>query len=275
MLRLEPITGKNVWKILAEEAIGGVSDLEFQTMINGIAVSARYSDRSVAEIFLPLLQRLTAMQQQKGRRILVMLAAPPAAGKSTLLAFLSHLSRVTEGITPITAVGMDGFHRYQSYLLSHTLLRGGREIPMVDVKGTPQTFDLEKLTAAIARVASGEVCGWPDYDRLLHNPVEDARRVDGSIVMLEGNYLLLDADGWRELRQYADVTIQILADEADLRERLVSRKIASGASPEDAQAFVEFSDLYNARLCLNHSTRADLVLRMTHDGEYTLQEAKE
>lgn len=139
---------------------------------------------------------------------------------------------------------------------------------MVDVKGTPETFDLEKLTAAVARVASGEVCGWPDYDRMLHNPVENARQVDGGIVILEGNYLLLDADGWRELHKYADYTIRILADEESLRQRLISRKIASGAAPEDAVHFVEFSDLYNARLCLAHMLPADLTLQMQPGGRY-------
>ena len=66
---------------------------------------------------------------------------------------------------------MDGFHRRQEYLLSHTLIRDGREIPMVDVKGTPETFDLEKLEEAIKELASGKICGWPVYDRLLHDPV--------------------------------------------------------------------------------------------------------
>lgn len=242
--------------------------MEFRKNINGIDVTAHYSQESIDRIFLPLLRRLTEMQAAKGGRLLVMLAAPPAAGKSTLAAFLEALSRSAEGITPLTAIGMDGFHRYQGWLLAHTLLRDGREIPMVDVKGTPETFDLEKLTAAVARVASGECCGWPDYDRLLHNPMEDARRVEGCIVLLEGNYLLLDAPGWRELHRYADYTIRILADEADLKTRLVDRKLASGTSPERALQFVEFSDLYNARLCLEHSLDADLTLQMTAQGEY-------
>lgn len=244
--------------------------MEYQTIVNGIAVNASYSEESVEHIFVPLLQKLTLLQKEKNKRILVMLAAPPAAGKSTMLSFLEHLSRNTEGVTPITPIGMDGFHRYQSYLLSHTLLRDGKKIPMVDVKGTPETFDLEKLTAAIARVAAGAECGWPTYNRLLHNPTEDALWVEGNIVVLEGNYLLLSWEGWRELQKYADFTMKIVANEKDLRDRLVSRKAASGASYADAVKFVEFSDLYNARICLRDSMDADLTLMMHADGEYTL-----
>lgn len=243
--------------------------MNYETIINGLRVSAHYSQRSIDEIFLPLLHRLTAMQREKGSRLLVMLAAPPAAGKSTLLSFLQQLSRTTPGVTPITAIGMDGFHRYQSYLLSHTLERDGEVLRMVDVKGCPETFDLAKLTDAVARVAAGECCGWPSYDRLLHNPVENAQTVTGEIVVLEGNYLLLDRPGWRELHRYADYTIKITAEEADLRQRLIERKAASGASVEEAVHFAEFSDLHNARLCLRYSLLADLTLKMNSDGEYT------
>ena len=100
-----------------------------------------------------------------------MLAAPPGAGKSTLVSFLEKLSRENDDITDLQAIGMDGFHRRQEYLLSHTTIRDGKEVKMVEIKGAPVTFDLEKLTAAIEKVSSGEDTFWPIYDRHLHNPV--------------------------------------------------------------------------------------------------------
>ena len=36
---------------------------EYTVQINGIKVSARYSERAVHEIFVPLLEKLTAMQR--------------------------------------------------------------------------------------------------------------------------------------------------------------------------------------------------------------------
>lgn len=244
--------------------------MKYNVGINGLDVEAEYSERSIEMIFLPLLERLTKMQRQKGRRILVMLAAPPAAGKSTLVNFLKYLSGTRENLTPLTIIGMDGFHHYQDYLLSHTVARDGKEISMVKIKGAPVTFDLELLTSRVARVAAGEVCGWPEYNRLLHNPVEDAHLVAGEIVLLEGNYLLLDEDGWRELKNYADYTIKIIADEKQVRERLVNRKCASGTPYEEAVEFVENSDLVNVRECLVKSLAADLTLRLEDDGNYCL-----
>lgn len=237
--------------------------IEFPVTINGVEVLARYTRRSVDEIFLPLLDALSALRREKGRRILVMLAAPPGSGKSTLLSFLESLSQGA-----IQVIGMDGFHRRQAYLVSHYTERDGKQIPMVDIKGAPVTFDLELLTAAVKRVAAGETCGWPVYDRMLHNPVEDAVRVDGDIVLLEGNYLLLDEDGWRELSGYADYTVSIGADEALLRSRLIARRIKTGVDEAAATRFVDYSDMPNVRLCLEKTKPADCRLWIDADGDY-------
>lgn len=241
--------------------------MEYSVRINGLMVNAVYRDADIRDIFLPLLWRLKDLQEEKGRRILVMMAAPPGAGKSTLAGFLEYLSRSTPGLTPIAVIGMDGFHRRQEYLLSHTAVQYGREVEMVKIKGAPVTFDLELLRERIKKVAAGEECPWPEYDRTKHNPVEGSC-VKGSIVLLEGNYLLLDEDGWRELGQYADYTIRITADPDMLRERLIARKAATGTGYEEAVKFVEYSDLYNVRLCLERCTAADLTLRVLPGGGY-------
>ena len=245
---------------------------EHHILINGIKVAARYSDRAVDGIFLPLLEKLTGMQRAAGRRILVLLAAPPGAGKSTLASFLERLSRERAGLCPLQAIGMDGFHRRQEYLLSHTTERDGKTIRMVEIKGAPVTFDLEKLLSAVRRVAAGETCGWPVYDRMLHNPVEDALTVDGEIVLLEGNYLLLDEDGWRDLAAYADYSVSVSAGEKLLRNRLIDRKLHTGVAEDAAVRFVDFSDMPNVRLCLEKSISADLRLRLDDLGDYHTEE---
>ncbi len=242
----------------------------YKVRINGIDVTAQYSDRAVREIFLPLLRKLTALQKEKGKRLLVMLAAPPGAGKSTLLSFLERLSRSDEALCPIQAIGMDGFHRRQEYLQSHETLRDGRWISLVEIKGAPVTFDLERLSESIKKAASGAVCGWPVYDRLLHNPVENAVTVDSAIVALEGNYLLLDEDGWRDLSAFADYTVSVGAQEETLRSRLIDRRVKTGVDREAAQRFVDFSDMPNVRLCLSHTLPADLRLRVSADGDYEI-----
>jgi hypothetical protein len=247
--------------------------MKYQIEINGIAVEAEFSANAIENIFLPLLGKLTRMQKEKNRRIFVILAAPPGAGKSTMLSFLQYLSEITESLTPITAIGMDGFHHYQDYLLTHTTVRNGEDIQMVKVKGAPETFDLELLMERIRMVASGEECGWPTYNRMKHNPEEDAIQVTGDIVFLEGNYLLLDQPGWADIKKYSDFSIKLTADEELLKNRLIDRKIKSGAFPEEAEKFVEFSDMANVRTCLNHSMDADMELSIVDNDLRLIDES--
>ena len=87
--------------------------MDYHIKINGIDVEASFSEANIEQIFLPLLDLFQRMRKEKGRRILVMLAAPPAAGKSTLASFLQTLSESVKGMYPVTVIGMDGFHRYK------------------------------------------------------------------------------------------------------------------------------------------------------------------
>ena len=205
-----------------------LSFLDFSSTINGIVVDASFSKESIKEIYIPLLKHLSSMCSEKQARILVMLAAPPGAGKSTLVSFLEYLAK--------------------------------------DAVPEKVTFDLERLREKISELMEGHPCRWPIYDRLLHNPVEDAITVDSDIVLLEGNYLLLDIDGWRDLSDYADFTISLSANEELLRKRLIARRVATGVNQEDAEKFVDFSDMANVRLCLENTKKADLELEITQDG---------
>ena len=241
---------------------------------NGIEITARYSDEEINGIFIPLLTRLSEIQSQKGSRLLAMLAAPPGAGKSTLASFLESLAKDVLPGKKVQAIGMDGFHRRQEYLNSHTAEVGGKEILMVEIKGAPVTFDLEKLKDKLSELVSGKHCGWPVYNRLLHNPVEDAVFVDGDIIILEGNYLLLDVEGWRELSEFADYTISIKANPDMLKKRLIERKISTGSSRDKALHFVEFSDMANVMLCLDRTKTADLTLSLTEESGYIRQVMK-
>ena len=243
---------------------------EYQVTINGLRINASYTAGAVNGIFLPLLKKVSEMQQKKGERILILLAAPPGAGKSTLASFLEQLAKKKKNLKNIQAIGMDGFHRRQEYLMNHSVQRDGEQIPMVQIKGAPITFDLERLAESVKRVSAGDLCGWPVYDRLLHNPKEDGILVDGDIVFVEGNYLLLDEPGWRELKQYADYSISIRAEENMLRTRLITRRIQTGVDRESATTFVDFSDMPNVRLCLQKTAPADLELQIDPDGDYRI-----
>ena len=247
--------------------------MEYSVNINGLDIKAYYSDRSINEILIPLLKDISDLYKEKGSRVLVMLAAPPGAGKSTLASFLEYLAKDIISEKKVQAIGMDGFHRRQEYLLSHSVEIDGRNVDLVKIKGAPITFDLEKFKDKIKELKTNDVCKWPIYDRMAHNPIEDALTVDGDIVILEGNYLLLDMEGWKDLKENADYTICLSADEKLLRERLIERKMMTGVDRENTVKFVDFSDMANVRLCINKMMKADLQLVLSEDGTEILKKS--
>ena len=239
--------------------------MQYHAVINGYPVSAQYADQNVNDIFVPLLRHLQQLHESRAARIIAFIAAPPATGKSTLVDFLSHLAAQLPGMPAVQALGMDGFHYHQDYILSHTVLRDGRQIAMRRVKGAPDTFDVQRLRDTLLALRTGNL-RWPAYDRTLHDVVEDAIPVTAPILLVEGNYLLLDQPCWRELPH--DYAVFISADEAMLRQRLIARKMRGDKTHEQAALFYQESDGPNVRLCLSHHLPCDLELHLLPDGTF-------
>ncbi|MER2063035.1 MAG: hypothetical protein ABS873_00150, partial [Alkalibacterium sp.] len=106
----------------------------------------------------------------------------------------------------------------------------------------------------------------PTYDRTLHDVSEETVTVDADIVLIEGNYLLLDKEGWRDLIQFADYSLFIDTTLHNIEERLVNRKQLGGASLEEAVSHYLKTDKVNAELVLKQSKEADLKLTLTTNG---------
>jgi len=228
--------------------------------INGFALDAHFDDASVRDVLLPLLKELSRRQRELNRRLVVLLAAPPGAGKSTLAAFLEQLSHSDSSLVPVQALGMDGFHFHQDYILNHFV----GDIPMRLVKGIPETFDADRLRRSLEQMQSQSIL-FPFYDRNLHDVVEDAIEVSAPIALVEGNWLLLDRPEWS---LPGDVRIFVDADESLLRDRLIQRKMRGGASAKEAEAHYARTDGPNIRLCRECRGPADFTLIMTSDGAY-------
>ena len=238
----------------------------YQLLVNGHIIHAQYDEHNIQEIFIPLLQRWTHLQKEKQKRLLVLLAAPPGAGKTTLSLFLEYLSNQDKALTPIQAIGIDGFHRYQDYLDTHYIVRDEKRICMKDVKGCPETFDVEKLIEKIKEVQSQDTY-FPLYNRVLHNPEENKVFVNHDIVLIEGNYLLLNEPLWKDIRFLFDDTIFIKAQRAELEKRLIQRKMLGGIPYHQAKQFYQNSDGVNVKRVLNHSLQAHIQLEY-HDSIY-------
>ncbi|NDY91578.1 nucleoside/nucleotide kinase family protein [Ideonella livida] len=195
------------------------------------------------------LQRLDALITQGGRRLLG-LAGPPGAGKSTLAEAL-HRARPQHTVI----VPMDGFHLAQAEL--ERLGRAAR-------KGAPDTFDAAGFVHLLRRLRHAtpdEVVYAPAFRREIEEPVAGAVPVPATVpvLLVEGNYLLLEEGAWAGVRPLLDACWYVGVD-PDLRvSRLVARHIHHGRSPEAAAAWVARSDEANARRIEASAHRADWV----------------
>lgn len=234
--------------------------------VNGFDVEATFSNQSIEHIYKPLLQHVRELYNQKKARIIVFLVAPPAVGKSTLAQFLEQLSK-EDGKEEIQSIGLDGFHYPQAYLERHYMMREGKEILMKDVKGCPETFDIDSLTEVLKQMQVNDV-DWPIYDRQLHDVVYNQQHVSKNIVLIEGNWLLLNDEKWNALRLLCDYSIQIIAKEELLKQRLIKRKVKGGSTQEEATRFYEVSDRKNVIRVLQDSQDGDCKLVLRDDLEY-------
>lgn len=226
--------------------------------INGLTTQACFPHKDIDQLHLPLLQHFSALQRQQNRPLIVFLVAPPGTGKSTLSAFWQKLSCEMPELVPLQTLPMDGFHHRNDWLDAHGLRQR---------KGTPETFDLAKLRDALLALRKPG-SRWPEYSRTLHEPVEEAISVTAPVLIVEGNWLLLNEPGWASLSALCDVSIFIEADPDILHRRLVERKIRGGLSPQQAEDFYGMTDGPNVMRVLEHSQLADIRLKMATDNGY-------
>ncbi len=180
-------------------------------------------------------------------RCLVALAGPPGAGKSTLAATLVRsFPAGTAKILP-----MDGFH-YDNPVLDELGLRAR--------KGAPETFDFAGFAVTLQRIRQGEpAVAVPLFDREadLARAAASIIHSDVKVIVVEGNYLLLDREPWNGLAKYFDLTAFLDVPRDELKQRLMDRWLNLGYTPSKAQHWVDTNDMPNVDLVLSSRLAAD------------------
>ena len=187
-------------------------------------------------------------------RFLVAIAGAPGSGKSTLSDAL--VAALNSGGTQTAAlVPMDGYHYDNSVI---------EPLGLLPRKGSPETFNTAGLLSDLRRISSGEAdVAVPVFDRSIDLARANARIVARTtpIILVEGNYLLLDAPDWRDIAALFDLSIFLDVDESELERRLVQRWLDYGFDDEAARAKAFGNDIPNARLVQHNSRKADIVMR--------------
>jgi pantothenate kinase len=198
-----------------------------------------------------LASRIRFFADQAGGRVILGIAGPPGAGKSSIAAALAGELGPAAVVVP-----MDGFH-YSNAVL-RTLGRASR-------KGAPDTFDVDGYVTLLERLRrdDGRTVYAPGFDRRLEEPIAGdlAVPVSARIVITEGNYLLLPDPRWDQVRPLLDEVWYVDVDQSLRLERLIERHRHFGKEEAAARAWATGPDETNARLNAATRAAADVIIR--------------
>lgn len=182
------------------------------------------------------------------------IAGAPGSGKSTLAAALAE--RMTE---VAVVIPMDGYHFTRAELDA---------MPDPDLahlrRGAPFTFDAERFVADLVQARESGTGRFPSFDHGAGDPVEgNIELIPGQhrLVIVEGNYVLLDEEPWCRLSSLFDESWYLDVDIDLCMSRVKDRMLATGRSEEIAGHRIDQNDRPNAGLIASTAPeRADRCL---------------
>lgn len=187
-------------------------------------------------------------------RHLIAIAGPPAAGKSTLSdAVCDRLNNDSPNLAAI--LPMDGFHFDNSILQQRGVLNR---------KGAPSTFDVGGMKSILQRLKINDESeiAVPVFDRVAEISRGSARIISSNtpIILVEGNYLLLNEKPWNILWNYFNFTVMISTPLDEIKSQLMNRWLELGFSFEEATIRVQENDLKNIQTVIQKSRKADFII---------------
>ena len=201
-----------------------------------------------------VVMQAIAASRTAGKRFILAITGAPGAGKSTFADRLCNLLNKDDAATA-EVLPLDGFHLDNAVLTD----RGALE-----KKGAPETFDADGFAAALTRIARADKDVLvPVFDREADLARAGGRviKTDTPIVIVEGNYLLLDRPEWTQNRKLFDLTIFLDVPMPVLEQRLIERWVRHGLHRDAAIARARDNDLVNANVVINQSLPPEMRIK--------------
>jgi pantothenate kinase len=183
------------------------------------------------------------------KRVVIALAGPPGSGKSTAAQRVVDLLNQNQEEPWVQLLPMDGFHYSQQVLDTFP-----NKIEAYARRGADWTFDAAELLKFVRTLResdtnSTEVINAPGFDHASKDPTLDAIAIGPriSLVILEGSWLLLDLEPWKEISSLVDDTWFIDVDPKLARTRIAQRHVQAGIERDmiHALARADTNDMIN------------------------------
>ncbi|PLN81858.1 P-loop containing nucleoside triphosphate hydrolase protein [Aspergillus taichungensis] len=219
----------------------------------------------------------TKASAHKKPRLLVAMAGIPGSGKTTTASAVAQ--RLNSDPSPIRTVliPMDGFHLPRATLDQLP----NREEAYIR-RGAPWTFDATGFLKFVHQLRQWAEQGQPSiekphklyapsFDHETKDPVENDIGItdDTTILILEGNYVLLDEPQWREVAPLVDLRVFVDADPTEARDRIARRHVQVGIEETLADAYrrADSNDCLNAQTIREKLIPPDIVVRSVADPQ--------
>ncbi|TFB07741.1 ATP-dependent kinase YFH7 [Trichoderma ghanense] len=185
---------------------------------------------------------------------------------------ISHQTSPSPSPPPASFVPMDGFH------LTRAALSAMPDPATAHARrGAPFTFDAPKFLSLVQSLRepiseSSPTIYAPSFDHAVKDPKENDIAVlpTHRIVVLEGNYLALDRDVWRDAAALLDELWFVEVDFEVARKRLRERHVRAGIvkTVEEGDRRAMENDLVNGKEIVDFRLPVHEVIQSTEDGSW-------
>ncbi len=210
-----------------------------------------------------ILARKTLMGAKKNtsnvKRFVVGVAGAPGSGKSTLAKQVVHIINAIQGEECAVMVPMDGYHYTKAQLDEFEDPKEAHAR-----RGAHWTFDAEGFVSTVEHIAqhTDECIYAPTFDHGQGDPVDRGVCIERhhGIVIVEGNYVLLDTEPWNRLRHVCHETWFIDCDIEESMKRVYTRQTRNGTPPRESRHRIETNDRPNAEQIQTTASRAHVCV---------------